>query len=250
MLRLALFLSLPLALAVLVVIRRASGYQGKPAIVWFEEMAMPREPEGPGPEPAGLEALRKIGKRALPTLERALETGPRWERTKAAWTLGRLGPVATNAIPSLVQAVDDTDPIVRYYAIRSLTRLDAAGDDLIPKLVARLGDPERVVCPAAAELLSNIEQQREARHLPPVWANEFDHAMAFVRSPHVRLRLMGIDRLVSLPQRDERVVAALQSLLTDELEVVRRRAAMALNTPVGMGTNGMNPRAGVLPFHP
>src|SRR5487761_2326915 len=102
-LRLALFLSLPLALAVLVIIRRASGYQGKPAIVWFEDMHIPRYPDK-DPEPPGIFALRQIGKRALPTVQRALLSGPRWERAKAAWTLGRLGPVASNSIPSLIKA--------------------------------------------------------------------------------------------------------------------------------------------------
>lgn len=71
-------------------------------------------------ESPGLDALRKIGKNAVPLLEEELKDARPNNRYKAAWALGQMGDVASIATSSLIRAMQDDNNSVRYYAIQSL----------------------------------------------------------------------------------------------------------------------------------
>lgn len=106
-----IFLCLPLVILTVALIRRGSTYQGKSALVWFENIKMAQQSPN-------LDALKAMGESAVPTLQRELKNTRIGHRIKAAWVLGQLGTSAHIAVPDLIQSMDDTDMVVRSYAIR------------------------------------------------------------------------------------------------------------------------------------
>ncbi|MBP7826869.1 MAG: hypothetical protein KA236_10005 [Verrucomicrobia bacterium] len=205
-------------------INHGGGWKGRMA---FQQLELPKELDSRSAEPRELEVIRQLGPKGVSVLEEALRSDVRHDRFKAAWALSRLGPVSSNAVPALVRAVDDPDASVAYYAIRTLTALKVSDADLVPRLVTKLGGKNAAVSVAAGDLLTSIEADRSAKNLPPAFDDEAKYVTAFLVSPSVRIQLMGIDRTVALPEADESVMTALKQLLTNQNQVVQRRAAAA-----------------------
>jgi HEAT repeat protein len=214
----------PVAILVLVAVRREPMYRGRPATAWLNAVKIQQQS-------SGLEALKAMGQRGVPSLRRALKSPEIPQRLKAAWTLGQLGPAAQEAVPDLMAALDDEAAAVRVFSVQSLTTIGGSGDDLVSKLVAKLSDPNLGVSNGAADLLNKIEQERKAKHAP-VWTNELGYAMAFLNASSERARLMGVGKLANCSREDGRVVQALKSLSNDTNEWVRQRAAYYLENNV------------------
>jgi HEAT repeat protein len=217
-----LFFAMPVGLLITAAIRMGPMYKGRSACVWLEQMQMVEQSPG-------MEAMRALGKDAVPVLQKALHSQQAAERVKAAWALGHLGPVARSAVPDLIQALDDKFPNAQIVALQSIEAIDVYGDDLIPKVIEKLGHPHPGVCNSAANLLTRIEQKRKAESLPMV-NDEFDYDMAFLHSPASRVRLMGMRKLAKFSKEDKRVAKALTPLLNDSNMVIREEAAMRLRT--------------------
>jgi HEAT repeat protein len=213
-----MFLSLPVAVITVAVIRGNAPYETARAGELFSEMTT-EEPS------SGLEALRKMGPAALPTLEEALKSPLSPTRVRATWALGRLGPVATNAIADIIRGLDDDDLGVRVFSMESLNLIGTTRLDLVPQLLARFD--KLIECNYAAELVDKIEQERKALNLSPVYSDQYEYAMAFARaaSPVIRARALS-----KLPQGDERSIAAFRLLLNDADAATRQQTAIFLKS--------------------
>ncbi len=223
------FLCVPAGILVTAIIKREPTFEGKTAYIWLEIMPM-------GEPSSSLEALKKMGKTAVPALQAELKSQEIGYRCKAAWVLGQLGPVARDVVPDLIPLLEDDDMVVRANAIEALSKIDVLREDLIPRLIVRLSDDDLKVNCSAADLLNKIELERKAKNLPWV-TNEFDYSMIFLRSPSLRVRLSGVDRLMKLPPEDERVAAVLKSLLDDKDPAMRQQSAVLLYNWNFMETN-------------
>ena len=221
----ALFLSLPVLLLIMVVIKRGATYQGNSASVWFDQIQTLGETNVNGPQ---IIALRSMGISAVPVVQNALKSSKRYERAKAAWVLGQLGSVASNAVPDLILALDDADPSTQNYAIAALAAISTTSEAAVPKLVAKLSSPNPAISYFAADLLDKIENERHAKSLPPVSGDEYERAMSFVRATLPTIRVKGVNRLAKLASKDERAAATLKSLANDTNGSVRQAAAALL----------------------
>ena len=216
-----IFLCVPAAIFVTVVVRRDPMYHGKPATVWTKKIRT-------NPDVA-LNALRHMGKGALPALRDMLKTAVVTERCKAAWAMGRLDPaVARATVPDLIQALDD-GPAVREEAMLALTRIGITDADLAPRLIGELTN--NWTGSSAATLLNSIEQNRAAQGLPPLPEAGYPYGMACLGSPRPAIRLNGAFQLVRVAQTDQRAKAALETLLHDENGWVRQEVAKLMTNP-------------------
>ena len=211
-----LLLALPLGIFTIAFIRGNSRREAAQAEALFAGLKT-TEPS------AGLEALKIMGPAAMPKLQEALKSPLSPVRVKAAWVLGRLGPVATNAVPDLIKGFDDDDLAVRMCSMESLKMIGTTRLDLVPKMVARLD--RWAECYDAAELLDKIEQERKAMNLPPAYSDAYEYAMAFA---HAATPAVRVKALPKLPQKDERSIAAFKSLLNDTNGWAREQTAIFL----------------------
>lgn len=220
-----LWLSLPVLLLIVVMSKRATSYQGKSASVWFAQIQTLGETNVNGPQ---MNALRSMGISAVPVVQNALKSPKRYDRAKAAWVLGQLGPVASNTVPDLILALDDADPSTQNYAIAALKVIGTTSEEAVPKLVAKLSSPNPAISYFAADLLEKIERERQAKNLPPVAGDEYERAMSFVRAALPTVRVKGVNRLAKLAPKDERAAAMLKSLANDTNGSVRQTATALL----------------------
>src|SRR5579871_3562409 len=102
-------LSVPLGMIIFAHMKQEAKYNGKSATEWFRELKPLKQSDQ-------IDALRNLGKNAVPTLKRQLQSPDPNERYKAVWALGQIGPAANDAVQDLVGAMDDTNNSVRYYA--------------------------------------------------------------------------------------------------------------------------------------
>jgi hypothetical protein len=216
----AVLLCLPLGILVIALFRRAEADRKMSAVSWFDQLPLPQPS-------ANADTLKKMGKTAMPVLQRELKSQDARNRIKAAWALGQLGSIASNAVPDLVEALNDDSAMVRTYAIQSLAAIDVLDEDLVPKIMAKLGDSALPVNDSALNLLDKIENEEKARGVQlPV--DEYEYAMAYVNGASQRGKLLGMQKLKGLPQDDERVVAAVNSLLNETNDWIRQQAFLIL----------------------
>jgi HEAT repeat protein len=116
-------------------------------------------------ESHALDALKQMGKSAVPTLQLELKSERTGHRFKAAWVLSQLGPVARDAVPELIKATDDKDIVVRVYAIRAIAAIGGPTNDLIPILKSKLADSQGAVRNSAAESLRTVEVESAANNI-------------------------------------------------------------------------------------
>lgn len=227
-----MFFALPILLLIVVVSKRETSYHGKSASVWFEQIQTLGETNVNGPQ---IIALRSMGIPAVPVVQNALKSSKRYERAKAAWVLGQLGPVASNAVPDLILALDDADPSTQNYAIAALAAIGTTSEEAVPKLVAKLSSPNPAISYFAADLLDKVEHERQAKNLSPVSGDEYERAMSFVRAALPTVRVKGVNRLAKLAPKDERAAATLRLLANDPNGSVRQTAAALLAKPADAG---------------
>jgi len=218
-----LFLSLPVLL--LIISKRGATYKGMSASVWFDQVKTLGETNANSPE---IIALRSMGISVLPVVQNALKSTSRYDRAKAAWVIGQLGPVASNAVPDIIMAIDDADPSTQNYAIAALGAIGTTSEEAVPKLVAKLSNPNPAISYFAADLLDKIEQERRMKGLPPAAGDEYERAMSFVRAALPAIRVKGVNRLANLAPKDERASSALELLSKDANGSVRQTAAALL----------------------
>ena len=211
-----IFICMPVGILITAGLRRESTYQGKSALAWFENMKMSQQSPN-------LDALKQMGKSAIPVLQMELKSEKVGYRIKSAWALGQIGVIARDATPDLIQALKDQNMIVRINAIKSLMVIDMFEPELVSQLIARLDDSDLGVDNSAADALIKIEQEQKKGRVTFV-TNDFDCAMAFLNSPSIHVRLIGLNRLIKLSTSDERVVTTMKSLLQDKSLPIRERA--------------------------
>jgi HEAT repeat protein len=216
-----LFLCMPVGILVLAIMHRPPMFEGKEVVIWFNGVEASQSSPG-------LAAFKRMGRVAVPVLQQELKSEDVSSRVKAAWLLGQLGPVASNAIPDLVQSLDDPVNNLPIFALQSLATIAPVQmEEDVPKLLAKLNDSNEGVINCAADLLAKIEQARKAQNLP-THADEYEYDMTFLRSSAQRVRLIGLQRLMQLSPKDERVVSAFKALLNDSNVMVRGQAEFYL----------------------
>lgn len=198
------------------VMMKLPAYQNRTVLVWFGRAKV-------GQPSADVDALRKMGKRAIPELTKELHSDLAGQRLKAAWILGQMGPDVAEASPALVQTMDDRDQMVRANAIRALSTLGIFQKSLVPKLTAALGDSHPSVTDSAMELLLKIEEHNQV----PIWTNEYDYVMAFVQSPSRRVQLEGLSKLARLS--DAQITSAEESIMAGNDKWLQEQARVRLS---------------------
>jgi HEAT repeat protein len=242
-----IFLLMPVAIVVMAIIHRPPTFEGKLIADWFDEMKIEQPSSAStafqkigsaatsssaSPENLGLTAFQRMGSAAVPVLQTELKSDDVSHRLKAAWALGRLGPVASNAIPDLILCLDDSVNNLPIFAIQALETIAPAQVNAIPKLLSKLSDPNLGVSNCAADLLNKIELARKANNISmPV--SEYEYANAFLRASSQRVRIMGLQKLMQISPQDERVVATFKTLLNDMNDLIRQQAAMFLKNQTG-----------------
>jgi hypothetical protein len=189
---------------------------------------LPQELGAVGVGEKELTEIRQMGLAGVADLSTLLNSPDRKLRLKSAWALGRVGPLATNSIPALSAAISNQDPGVRYLAIQALTSLHVYNEKLVPSLLDSLGDKNPMVCVAAGNLLNTIETNRLSTGLPGISGSQTEYALAFLRSPCVRIQLMGLERLGTVRQSDARLAEAVKTLESSPTPPVRAKAAAML----------------------
>ncbi len=92
-----------------------------------------------------VDALRRIGPAALPTLVELLHGSDPKIRAAAARGIALMGPAAKAAVPDLEAALSDTDPIVRKNVIRALGQMGPAAESAVSLLVQEIHRPGPVI---------------------------------------------------------------------------------------------------------
>ncbi len=103
-----------------------------------------------------LEALRRMGKNAVPALQQALGSSDVIVRRRAAAVLGNIGEDAKEAIPQLINSLKDFDSEVRSLAAEALGDMHAEAKIAIPYLVSAVNDPDSEVRSSAINALETI----------------------------------------------------------------------------------------------
>jgi HEAT repeat protein len=217
------FLSVPLLILALAIVRHQGGYRAVAIDTRFNQIKT-------GEQSPALVAVQELGGAVVPTLRKRLKSQDISDRIKAAWVLGQLGPVASNAIPDLIMCLDDPVNNLPIFAIQSLEAIAPAQVDAVPKLLSKLSDANEGVSNCAADLLGMIEKERKARNLR-MSSDDYEYDMAFVHASALRVRLIGLERLMRLSSSDERALRALKLLSNDSNAVVRERCAILLSRP-------------------
>ena len=217
------FISLPLVILVTAIIHRPLTFSGKRVTVWLNEIRIGQ------PSPA-VAVFQKMGAAGVASLRNALKSDDVSVRMKAAWVLGRLGPMASNAVPDLIQSMDDEASNVEIVSIQSLKYIGASQTNVIPKLLSKLSSTNLGVSNSAADWLNRILMEGEAGGICP-YADEYEVDIAFLHSSSQRVRLFGLVRLMHFSVSDDRVASTLRTLLDDTNSTIREQTAVFLNNP-------------------
>lgn len=181
---------------------------------------------------------------ALPAISGVLANTSLGRRYIAAWALGEIG--GPQAVAPLVGALNDKDREVRKYATRSLIKLnrqavapliDFLGQQPPPEAAAAairaLGD---IADPAALEvLLRHLDGPNRADDVTALGKlkdpRAIDALVSVLHDPAWRVRMnaaMALGPIAGQPQ-----AAALETLLEDDVNVVREWAARSLEMMTG-----------------
>ncbi len=191
---------------------------------------------------AALGNLKAVG--AIPAITGVLENPQFGRRYVAAWALGEIGSQA--AVPPLVKALADQDVEVRKYATRSLIKLNRLA---VAPLIFFLRQPQSpeaegaairalgdIADPAAFEiLLQHLDSANRADVVTALGKlkdpRAVDALVAVLHDPSWRVRMNAATALG--PIGSEQQAAALETLLEDDVNVVREWAARSLEMMTG-----------------
>ena len=180
---------MPIGIVMTALVRKEPNYQGKTAREWFFDIRNFGGTNQAVQVSHDVDALRHMVDNAVPMLQAALKDASGFQREKAAWVLGELGPVASNAVPDLIMAVGDKDIAVQNYSINALKAIGTTTETVVPQLIAKVDGDNPGTGFFAAELLDKIEQNRKGRILPPISGDGYEYAMHFARAslPSIRV---------------------------------------------------------------
>lgn len=106
-------------------------------------------------------AIARIGKPAVPALQRALADEDATLRLWAAFALGGIGADARDAVPALMRQAADSDHALRAVAVEALGKIGPAASAAVPVLIKALKDPEPRVRTWSAVALGRIKPDGE-----------------------------------------------------------------------------------------
>ncbi|MGB3510284.1 MAG: sister chromatid cohesion protein PDS5 [Microcoleaceae cyanobacterium] len=174
-----------------------------------------------------IDALAKLGDRAVPALIQTLENDNllvRWGATQALSQIGK------PAIPNLIQALESNQPRVRWGAATALGNIrDSQPDIVIPALVTLLKDPDNRVRRLAAESLSTIIWQKSNSTMPSTAKQIVPQLRAALTDSEKNVRVAAAITLVKIDSTEAAaLVPQLREALADSTVSVRKKAALAL----------------------
>jgi HEAT repeat protein len=176
----------------------------------------------------GLAGLAQIGskaKRALPTINRFIQSTDGVIRLNAIVAIGLIGISDPTSIPSLCKGLSDSELDVRCAAATALGKMGKFAKPAIPALSQTLPDtdPYYRVCVATA-----------------IWSIEGDISTSFpvlynaLLVNDVGTRLLALSALAEMGFSAQEAIPAIIPLLQDKYAVVRARAARTLGY-IGQG---------------
>jgi HEAT repeats len=107
-----------------------------------------------------VDALRRIGPAALPSLVELLHGQDRLLREEAARAIALMGPEAKDAVPDLIGALSDQDAEVRKNVIRAIGQMGPSATTAIPALVQEI---HRAESPRDRRLEAEVEGTQPLR---------------------------------------------------------------------------------------
>ncbi|MBI2947293.1 MAG: HEAT repeat domain-containing protein [Verrucomicrobia bacterium] len=195
-------------------------------------------------------ALGKIGssaESAVPRLIELIDDGGNEVRTVLFASLGHIGPGAKAAVSALSKAVQDASPEIRAHAVAALAKIASDPKMVLPLLEDSLNDNSPVVRKVAVEALVKFSEAAD-EIIPKVFAllksgEDRPVALDALRQIKVKsvslltetlsnndpsVRLFACEALGRLGPLAKESVPALKKALTDDYDIVRRQARMAL----------------------
>jgi HEAT repeat protein/beta-lactamase regulating signal transducer with metallopeptidase domain len=158
---------------------------------------------------AGLEAVPKIGKPAVPVLIGGLQGENRNGRRFAAAALGRLGADARPALPALIKAIRDEDPSIRHCAVLSVEGIQPDAPGLIEALIGLLKDKDW------ESLRSHAAQYLGLTPSRPQMSLAVPALVEALHDENAQVRFEALTSLGRLRPEAPKVVPALAKLLHD-----------------------------------
>src|SRR5262249_54258585 len=152
--------------------------------------------------------LAKVGKTAVPGLDKALQSDTPLVRRQACLALAKIGPDAQDALTTLGKvAAQDKDKEVRGFALAAVGKIDAECKTSLPMLRAALKDEDKGVRLAAVSALGQAAEKVEAA-IPALAEGLKDKESA--------VRFLTLSYLLALDEKAKKAVPALVAALKDE----------------------------------
>jgi HEAT repeat protein len=190
-----------------------------------EELRLTLMPEpgsqGQRIEPGPMQALRRIGKPAVPALIPLLKDSQYVVRWQAASILGGIGPDASAALPDLQAALEGENEAFVVISATALAQVQIGGDPTKPveRLTALLDDMNPPVRAATAKVLERFGRAA---------AGAVDKLIPLLDDADEMVRLAAVDALRAVGPAARSAVPTLIMKLADEKPELRLAAMRAL----------------------
>ncbi len=124
---------------------------------------------------SAIEALKKAGSEAVPTLLIGLKHPDEQTREKSAEALGQIQPASTNAVPALLVALKDPVPQVRAAAALALGEIHTQPETVVPELLDIFRSAPSFVAhlPPKPTVVNNKVMFVKSGSVTPKWQFEF-----------------------------------------------------------------------------
>ena len=204
----------------------------------------------PSLRPAVIAAFGRLGAAASPAVPKLIElipSSPKELRSQIFAALGKIGPSANAALPALTEALSDSSPEIRAAALSAAAAIQPDHDKRVAVLSAGLDDADASVRKNAAAGLGALGEKAAAAapRLIALLRRDGDRAFALdalrpmqlravaplvemLQVPDEYVRLYAAERLGRIAADNPEAVAALQPLIEDQHDTVRREARRAL----------------------
>ena len=195
-------------------------------------------------------AFARLGSAATPAVPKLIEllpAAPKELRAQIFAAFAKIGPSANAALPPLTQALTDPDPEIRIAALtaaaaiqpdheKRVALLSTGLDDADPNVrknaaasLGALGDKAAAAAPKLIALLRRDSDRAFALDaLRPMQLRAVPPLVEMLQVPDEYVRLYAAERLGRIAAENPEAVAALQPLIEDQHDTVRREARRAL----------------------
>jgi HEAT repeat protein len=172
-------------------------------------------------ESGAMQALRRIGKPAVPALVPLLKDKAPAVRWQAAVILGGIGPDAKEALPDLQAALESERDAFAVVAAAALAQVQIGGDPKKPvaKVIELLGSDEPAIRESAAQVLEAFGRQA---------APAVEKLIALLDDKDEMVRTQALETLRAIGPAARKAVPALAKRLSDMDAEVRAGAVRAL----------------------